>query len=189
MDKTTKREFRYFLLTDYEREEEYLRRRHQEGWRLTRIGLPGAYSFERCEPEDVVYRLDFNPQAKQEREDYIQLFRDYGWEYLQDLNEYSYFRKPAEAASAADNEIFSDDESRLEMLKRIFRCRMLPILAIFVSVMAINMTTLHRIEAGGALAHAVTFLWGLCFGLYLVIIGRCAWGFWRLGKKYKKLKN
>lgn len=189
MDKTTKREFRYFLLTDYEREEEYLRRRHQEGWRFTGVTLPGTYHFERCEPEDVVYRLDFNPLAKQEREEYIQIFRDYGWEYLQDLNEYSYFRKPAAEASGADNEIFSDDESRLEMLKRIFRSRMLPILAIFVSIMVINITTLHRVEASSALGHVVTFLWGLCFGLYLVIIGRCAWGFWRLGKKYKKTKN
>ena len=38
----------------------------------------------------MIYRIDFNPQKKENRESYLQMFKDYGWEYIQDLNEFSY---------------------------------------------------------------------------------------------------
>lgn len=44
------------------------------------------------------------------------MFRDCGWEYVQDYMGYSYFRKPA-PASERDAEIFCDDASRLEMME------------------------------------------------------------------------
>ena len=87
------------------------------------VDLPGIYSFTKTEPEDMIYRIDFNPQKKEDLAGYHQMFADYGWEYLQDMNEYSYFRKPADVR---DEDIYSDNDSRLDMIKRILRTKMLP---------------------------------------------------------------
>ena len=43
--KEVKREFRWFSIADYEKEAEYLRRRHKEGWKFSDVMLPGIYIF------------------------------------------------------------------------------------------------------------------------------------------------
>ena len=49
--KELKKEFRWFNIMEYEKEENYLSKRHQEGWKFKRMTFPGVYTFERCEPE------------------------------------------------------------------------------------------------------------------------------------------
>lgn len=122
--------FHFWTITDYEKEEQFLRDQHREGWSLRRYLLPGFYLFDRCEPRDMVYRLDFDQAAKWEKTEYLKMYRDYGWEYLFEVNGFSYFRKPSDGAEDEDIEIFSDNESRLEMIRRIFRRRMVPLLCI-----------------------------------------------------------
>ena len=41
--KNTKTEFRYFTIADWKEEEDYLRLRHQQGWRFERVSFPGIY--------------------------------------------------------------------------------------------------------------------------------------------------
>lgn len=195
VNKGWKKEFHWFLLTDYEQEEEFLREKHNAGERLAKVGRFGNYYFEACAPEDVVYRLDFNPQKKTDRESYLQMFRDYGWEHVQDLNEFSYFRKPAEE-SAADmaavagarngnaDEIFSDDASKLEMLKRIFRKRMLPILAILLLIVIPQFFLWMQDESRSIASGILLVMWIALFAAYLGIILHCGRGFARLHKKY-----
>lgn len=127
-------EFRYFTVMDYEREAAYLRKRHREGWKLSRVYFPGVYCFESCAPEDVAYQLDYNQEGTQNKTEYVQMFRDCGWEYLQDFFGYSYFRKPV-AAMDGREAIFCDDASRLDMMRRVFRGRMLPLLVLFFAVL------------------------------------------------------
>ena len=43
----TKKEFKYFTIFQYEQEQEYLSRRHQEGWKFVKITGLGIYHFER----------------------------------------------------------------------------------------------------------------------------------------------
>ncbi len=181
-------EFRFFVLTDYEIEEDYLRRMHRDGWKLTRVNLPGFYHFEKCEPEDVIYRIDFRPQEKSEKETYTQLFEDYGWEYLQDMSDFSYFRKPAaDVRNENDAEIFNDNASRLAMLKRIFRCRMIPVIVIFFACFIPNFcNSLYKLANIG-FSWTTYLCGGLLFFLCLllgIILGRCVLGFRRLSKKY-----
>lgn len=90
----TKREFRFFSILEYEEEQAYLRAMHQSGWKLLRVSGLCLYSFEACEPEDVVYQLDYNKDGLAHKAEYVQMFADCGWEYLQDYVGYSYFRKP-----------------------------------------------------------------------------------------------
>ena len=47
--------------------------------------FPGLYHFEKCEPEDVTYQLDYNPEGIAHKAEYIQMFLDCGWEYMQDF--------------------------------------------------------------------------------------------------------
>ena len=143
--KNEKTQFRFFSIMQWEEEQDYLRRMHKEGWKFTRVNFLGVYHFVRCEPEDVVYQLDYNPQGLADKADYVQMFRDCGWEYLQDYVGYSYFRKPA-ADMQGQEEIFCDDASRLDMMNRVFKGRMLPLLIVFAAVIVPNIFIQSRMD-------------------------------------------
>lgn len=185
MEDRLQREWHGFLLTDYEEEEVFLRRKHQEGLRFVKC-ISFLYYFERCTPEDVVYRLDFNPQQKQDKESYLKMYEDYGWEYIQDMNDYTYFRKPAKGVGDEDTEIFSDNESRYEMLLRIFKKRMLPILLIFICCLLPQIARIVSGTVRGPLESVFMLVFGGLFALYAFIIVRCAIGFLRLRRKYMR---
>ncbi len=127
---STMKEFRFFAVPEWEKEQEYLRQRHNEGWRLVKVNCLGCYHFEACRPQDVVYQLDYNQEGAAHKEEYVQMFCDCGWEYLQDFFGYSYFRKAAAEMTGDEEGIFCDDASRIDMMKRVFRGRLLPLVII-----------------------------------------------------------
>lgn len=133
----TKTEFKWFTIFQHEAEEEYLRYMHFSGWKLTGISFPGFYHFEECAPEDMVYQLDYNQNGTAHKREYVQIFADCGWEYMFDFVGYSYFRKPVSQMEGTE-EIFCDDESRLEMMKRVFRGRVLFVIILFVCAFAVS---------------------------------------------------
>ena len=127
----TKKQFRYFSIMDHKKEEDYLRRMHRNGWKFLRVGGIGIYHFEECQPEDVVYQLDY-PENKGEKDEYVNMFSDCGWEYIQDYSDYSYFRKRA-ADMREGEEIFNDEDSRTAMMGRVYKSRLRPLLVIFTA--------------------------------------------------------
>lgn len=129
---TTKKEFKYFSIFNHQKEEEYLRNQHKAGWKFVKVTGFGSYHFEKCQPEDVVYQLDFNQEGIANKEEYVKMFADCGWEYIQEYAGYSYFCKKA-ADMEGEEEIFSDESSRLAMMERVLKVRMLPLLIIFVA--------------------------------------------------------
>lgn len=124
---------RFFSILQWKQEEEFLRQQHNNGWRFTKLNGLICYHFEKCEPEDVVYQLDYNPEGRTNKTEYVQMFEDCGWEYLQDYVGYSYFRKPV-AEMDGSEEIFCDDSSRLDFMKRVFKSRIIPLIAIFFCI-------------------------------------------------------
>lgn len=84
--KNQKRELKFFTIAEYEQEQEYLRRRHNEGWRLLKVTLPGIYLFEACEAEDVIYQLDYHKEGLGSQDTYVKMFKDCGWEYMFDFS-------------------------------------------------------------------------------------------------------
>ena len=46
--KENRTEFRWFSISEYEKEEEYLSKQHGMGWKLTGITFPGFYHFTKC---------------------------------------------------------------------------------------------------------------------------------------------
>ena len=125
-----KKVYKFFTLFEYEEEQKFLQEMHSSGWALNKISGLGTYHFIRCNPENVAYQLDYNREGRAHKEEYIRMFTDCGWEYLQDFVGYSYFRK-AVTDDGETEEIFCDDESRLQMVNRIFYSRMIPVLVLF----------------------------------------------------------
>ncbi len=98
----TKKAFRFFTLFEYEKEQEYLREMHRSGWKFVRVSGFGIYHFEKCTPEDMIYQIDYNQDGIAHKDEYVKMFGDCGWEYLQDYVGYSYFRKPASEAAGTE---------------------------------------------------------------------------------------
>lgn len=139
----TKKTFRYFTIFEYEKEQNYLRNMHQAGWKFVKVSGFGIYHFEKCIPEDVIYQLDYNPDGIKHKDEYVTMFSDCGWEYLQDYVGYSYFRKPA-SETIGTEEIFCDNDSRLQMLKRVYKDRAILFgLIICLYVLIFTILTLH----------------------------------------------
>lgn len=175
-----KTEFRWFGIPQWKEEEQYLQARHKEGWKFERVTLPGIYHFEKCEPEDMVYQLDYNQEGIAHKSEYVQMFQDCGWEYMQDLGGYSYFRKPR-AEMNGEEEIFCDEASRIEMMKRVFRGRMLPLVAIFFCciIPQLFMQSMNHYWANNVLF----YMFVVMFIAYLAIFVQFGYQFWKLLKE------
>ncbi|MDE5892283.1 MAG: DUF2812 domain-containing protein [Acetatifactor sp.] len=121
---------RFFTIADFKEEEKWLQKMHRGGLKLVNMRPPCFFYFERCEPEDVVYQLDFRNRRDGDGVEYRQMFRDCGWEYVSTCMSFHYFRKPV-SQMEGEEEIFSDNVSRIDLLGRIWKWRMMPIFVIF----------------------------------------------------------
>ncbi len=105
---------------NYEKTQKYLHDMHMKGWKFVRMTPSGAFEFEECVPEDVIYQADCYASNVKNTAEYFQLFADCGWELILSQEYFHYFRKPA--SQALENEsIFCDEQSRKQMRKRINR--------------------------------------------------------------------
>ena len=116
--KKTKRTFHMFAAWDYEFEAKEYDRMSAQGWQLVSGGsFTQKYEFD----DSVVYRyqLDYNNDVK-DMERYDETFRDAGWERVNSTaNGWHIFRKAYDAALPDEEyEIYTDEQSRVEMLKR-----------------------------------------------------------------------
>ena len=187
MSKETKKAVKFFLLPDYEQEERYLTEMHKNGWKLAKIN-GFVYTFEKCNPENVVYRLDFAENKETDMQAYVAMFGEYGWEYIQDVNDYSYFRKRADGLGKEETELFSDIESRLEMMKRIINTKLMPVWVIFLGILMPNFIKVMTHGYDDIPHHTVlTVLFTFLFVWYSYVLIHCHIAFSRLKKKYEKI--
>lgn len=172
---------RFFTIADYEDEEIWLREQHKNGLRLVRTILPCFYIFEECTPEDVVYRLDY--KNNRQSGEYLQLFCDYGWEHFNNCVGWMYFRKSASDVQVEnDGEIFSDADSKIEMIQHVIKTRMLPILVLFLCCILPNWVyTICGISG------PTNFFWGATglVILYVFLLVHCGRKLGKLRKKYQ----
>ena len=179
--------FKYFTIPQYQQEENFLIAMNEKGWRFTNVTYPGFYHFRKCAPGQASYRLDYNQEGLRNKAEYIQMFSDCGWEYICDFAGYSYFRKEGVVGEERE-EIFCDNASRLDMMKRAYRGKIIPVILLFalVIISQLFMNTLGNALGGysGFIAMEIlsfTFL-GLAI-LYLVIFSITAVQFC----KYEKM--
>ncbi|WP_173219846.1 MULTISPECIES: DUF2812 domain-containing protein [unclassified Streptococcus] len=184
--------YRIFTIADYEREALYLRKMHAKGWKLRKVSysillFAVKYTFEKCQPEQVSYQLDFYPMKKSDRASYLQLFKDCGWEHITDFNGFSYFRKlHSEIESNAEFEIYNDAAGKLAMVKRILTRRMLPILLLFLALLPV----FSKFVSGGSSFSWVVFLIFIIDWVLLIVFAiQISYIFWSLFQKWKELSD
>lgn len=177
----TKTKIKIYTIADYKQEEKWLEDEQKKGWKLIKIKFPFFYVFEESIPEKIVYQLEYKNEAI--TEDYIQLYADYGWEYLDSLYGWNYFRKLENSAVLEnDSKIFSDAESKVNMINKIFKTRMLPILVIFLGIVVPVLFSSLNTFSNNILAYMSKFLISALFLWYLYVIIHCS-------IKLKKLKK
>lgn len=184
--------YRIFTIADYEREALYFREMHAKGWKLRGVSysillFAVKYTFEKCQPEQVSYQLDFYPMEKSERSSYLQLFKDCGWEHITDFNGFSYFRKlHSGIESDAEFEIYNDAAGKLAVVKRILTMRMLPILLLFSALLPV----FSKFVSGGSSFSWVVFLIFIIDWVLLIVFAiQISYIFWSLFQKWKELSD
>ena len=184
--------YRIFTIADYERETLYFREMHAKGWKLRKVSysillFAVKYTFEKCQPEQMSYQLDFYPMKKSERASYLQLFKDCGWEHITDFNGFSYFSKPySEIESDTEFEIYNDAAGKLAMVKRILTMRMLPILLLFSALLPI----FSKLVSGVSYFSWELFLIFIIDGVLLIVFAiQISYILWRLFQKWKVLSD
>ena len=184
--------YRIATIADYDREALYLRKMHAEGWKLRKVSysillFAVKYTFEKCQPEQVSFQLDFYPMKKSERASYLQLFKDCDWEHITDFNGFSYFRKlHSGIESDAEFEIYNDVAGKLAMVKRILTRRMFPILLLFLALLPV----FSKFVAGGSSFSWEIFLIFIIDWVLLIVFAiQISYIFWRLSQKWKELSN
>ena len=184
--------YRIATIADYDREALYLRKMHAKGWKLRKVSysillFAVKYTFEKCQPKQMSYQLDFYPMEKSERVSYLQLFKDCGWKHITDFNGFSYFRKPySQIESDAEFEIYNDAAGKLAMVKRILTRRMLPILLLFLALLPV----FSKFVAGGSSFSWEMFLIVIIDGVLLIVHAiQISYIFWSLFQKWKELSD
>ena len=184
--------YRIATIADYEREALYLREMHAQGWKLKEVSYSNLvvavkYTFEKCQPEQVVYQLDFYPMKKSERASYLQLFKDCGWEHITNFNGFSYFRKPySQIESDAEFEIYNDAAGKLAMVKKILTMRMLPILLLFSVLLPVF---LKLLSGRGYFSWGMFLIVSIDCTLLIVFAIQISYIFWRLFQKWEELSD
>ena len=172
---------RFFTIADYEDEEVWLRRQHQNGWKLVKQIVPCFFIFDACEPEDIIYRLDY--KNFKQTEDYMQLTKDFGWECFTKCAGWLYFRKPAATGEEEEEELFSDNVSRVEMAQQVARTRLIPLTIIFLCCIIPNLFNAVNTRMGGFSVFFGIFF-GVMFVIYLYMIIYCGIKLTMIRKKY-----
>lgn len=184
--------YRIFTIADYEREALYFREMHAKGWKLRKVSYSillfvVKYTFEKCQPEQVSYQLDFYPMEKSEKASYLQLFKDCGWEHITDFNGFSYFRKlHSGIESDAEFEIYNDAAGKLAMVKRILMRRMLPILLLFLALLPVFS---KFVSGASSFSWEVFLIFIIDWVLLIVFAIQISYIFWSLFQKWKELSD
>ena len=126
----TIQKFKWFWAWQDEKEEAWLAEMAQQGFHLENIALPGQYTFRQGEPGNYVYRLDFQTLRSKDKDSYLQLFEDAGWEHIGDMGGWVYFRHIVNGTEIP--EIYSDLESKMGKYQRL-----VAYLVIFLPIMII----------------------------------------------------
>lgn len=127
---------RNFNISDFEEEQDFLTSLHSEGWRL--ISIKGSkYTFEKCEKGVVSYQIDFNPNEQQKYK-YIQLFIDFGWQFITEKSGRFYFSKTTSLCNENESKLFSDRETKAAMCWKIVKHKLFQLIPLSVAIVLVS---------------------------------------------------
>jgi hypothetical protein len=99
-----------FFAWQEEKEEKWLRDMSKEGWHLDNVGFFN-FRFIKGRPMDIIYKFDYRPFRSEKIDDYIILFEDAGWEYVDAFAGWYYFR--TEANKKYNLDLYNDNASKI----------------------------------------------------------------------------
>lgn len=108
--------WRYFFAWQEEKEKAFLENMAKDGYFLTETNT-GKYIFNKSEPADVVYEIDFMGQDFEDVAEYLQIYEDAGWQMVADKGSWFYFCR--ERSKDMNNSLFNDNTSKLEKYRRL----------------------------------------------------------------------
>lgn len=176
MNENTIRKFRWFWAWQDEKEEAWLAEMSQKGLHLESVSPFGFYHFRKGDPENYIYRLDFRSLKARERDSYLQLFEDAGWEHIGDMGGWVYFRHIVNGTEIPD--IYSDLESKIGKYQRV-----MIYLVIFLPIMVVLMPDADRLDYFGPV------LFSLLEALSTIIILLFSYALIMLFQRINQLKN
>lgn len=167
-----------FCVWDFDKEEKWLNEMSARGMQLAAVGFC-KYLFDDGEPGGYCVRLELldNWPTRPESEKYIRFVEDTGAQYLGSVLRWVYFRKKA---SEGGFDLFSDIDSRIRHLKRIFS--LVGLLGVLVLCSGAYNGLFGYLRSGRT-ADLISGILGLLLGILL------AFGFVRIYRKFLRLKK
>ena len=99
-----------------EEEEKWLSEQAAEGYFLLRCNRP-EYTFFMCEKSTVQFKADYAPNIENPKE-YLEKFKNAGWEYVWGSNGYHYFC--TETPEAVDPSVFNSERNAEDILRELY---------------------------------------------------------------------
>ncbi len=155
---TTIKKSKWFWAWQDDKEEIWLHEMATQGFHLQTVGFPGSYEFEAGEPRNDFYRMDYFIDRK-DYQNYLQLFKDAGWEHLGEMGGWQYFRTTAEGNSIP--EIYTDQTSKAQKYQRLIAF-LIVFLPIFLTI------TTRPIDSSSTFASL--YLLGKIIGMFLLLL-------------------
>ncbi len=176
MGKEFKKIFKVFFVWQDEAEEKWLNEMASKGWLLERYVFC-YYIFYKSQPKEYIYKLDYKRIKYGEDNEYLQLFRDAGWEYVDNFMNWHYFRSEKDKSSLPD--IYSDNDSKIHKYKRVLRL-LLPIT--LINIMNLLNMILNSTFKG------LKSIWGTR-GLIMLVVLLMVYGDIKVISKIRKLEE
>lgn len=107
----TKKIRKFFLVWEFEKEEQWLNEMARSGWVLDKVGFC-VYHFVPSEPGEYIVRLEMHEKD----EAYISFMEETGAEYVGRMAKWIFFRRRSDLGQF---DIFSDIDSKLSQLNKI----------------------------------------------------------------------
>lgn len=114
-----------------EKEEKWLEQMAAEGWKLISVA-PYVYKFEHSKPERVVFRLDYKLTTDEDYQDYLNIFKDAGWELFTTFANWQYFKTTPENNEIP--EIYNSGKAKAQKYRRLL-AGLIPMLPIYLLVL------------------------------------------------------
>jgi hypothetical protein len=172
---------RSFFPHQYEKEEEFLSKMAREGWQFIDLhyGLPTTYEFEKADPVDYVYQLDY-VSKDEDTESYHQLFADAGWDEVYRWHglydcEWYYFRR--ERTPGKDYRIYTDPESKFHMYDKLMKKY-----GLFFLMILFLVTNGYRMMLEGLFSYQLLTIGGIAYlCLFLLFTSACIFYIYIIG--------
>jgi len=124
-----------FFVWNEKEERVFLEKMAKQGYTLTKVKF-GKYYFEETNKTDIVYQFDFKGLDNLPEDEYIQMYKDDGWELNCRYGGWYYFSKARDNTKVSQS-IFSNNESKKAKYKRLIKFLLIVGFPLFIQFLII----------------------------------------------------